>query len=160
MQISLIVAYDKNRVIGKNNQLPWHLPADLWHFKKLTMGNPIIMGRKTFESIGRPLPGRRNVIISRQGDLKIDGCEVFHSVEDALAGLQSESEVMVIGGANIYEQFLNYAHRLYITVVDAEVMGDTFFPQWNKKDWILVSENCFEADAKNEYGYCFQMWER
>lgn len=160
MQISLIVAYDKNRVIGKNNQLPWRLPADLKHFKTLTMGKPIVMGRKTFESIGRPLPGRRNVVISSQSDFKIAGCDVYHSIEAALTALQNEAEIMVIGGARVYEQFLKRADCIYLTVVDAQVAGDAFFPTWDQTNWQLVSQERFEADEKNAYGYCFQEWRR
>ena len=118
MKISLVVAKSKNNVIGKNNQLPWHLPADLKHFKNLTMGKPIIMGRKTFDSIGKPLPGRRNIIISHQPNLFIDGCEVFHSIDDALSALKNETEVMIIGGANLYAQTIERASRLYLTEID------------------------------------------
>src|SRR3990167_4875952 len=138
MKISLVVAKSKNNVIGKNNQLPWHLPADLKHFKNVTMGKPIIMGRKTFDSIGKPLPGRRNIIISHQPNLFIDGCEVFHSIDDALNAVKTEPEVMVIGGANLYAQILDRANCIYLTVIDAEFDGDTFFSELDQDKWKLI----------------------
>ena len=160
MKISIIVAQSKNRVIGKNNQLPWHLPADLKHFKSVTMGKPIIMGRKTFESIGRPLPGRLNVVISRQADLHIPGCDVFNSIEQALSSLDHEDEVMIIGGANLYAQMLDKADCVYLTIVETEVEGDAFFPELSKQEWVLESEACFMSDDKNLYDYRFQVWHR
>lgn len=159
MKISLILAKSKNNVIGRNNQLPWHLPADLKHFKALTMGKPIIMGRKTYESIGKALPGRRNIIISHQKNLKIENGEVFSSIEAALSALKTASEVMIIGGANLYQQFIDRAESIYMTVIDAEFEGDTFFPPLLPQ-WKLLAEEKFLADDKNRYGYCFQVWER
>lgn len=157
MKISLIVAKSKNSVIGKNNQLPWHLPADLKHFKQITLGKPIIMGRKTFDSIGKPLPGRRNIIISRDKKLLIEGCDVFHSIDDALNAVKHESEVMIIGGANLYAQTIARATYIYVTLIDAEMEGDTFFPELNQQ-WKLVSDEKFPADEKNTYPYCFQIY--
>ena len=113
------------------------------------MGKPIVMGRKTYESIGRPLPGRQNVVISRQTDLKIPGCDVFNSIEQALGALQSESEIMVIGGANLYEQLLDKADCIYRTVADVDVEGDAFFPELNSSKWVLRSEECFQSDEKS-----------
>lgn len=159
MKISLIVAKSKNNVIGKNNQLPWHLPADLKHFKQITMGKPIIMGRKTFDSIGKPLPGRRNMIISRDKQLFVEGCEVFNSIDDALSAVKNEPEVMIIGGANLYAQTMSRAKCIYLTLIDAEIEGDTFFPELNQ-EWKLVSEEKFSADEKNLYPYCFQCYEK
>lgn len=157
MKISLIVAQSKNHVIGKNNKMPWHLPADLKNFKNITMGKPIIMGRRTFESIGKPLPGRRNIVISRDTHLQIAGCDVFHSIEDALSSVKNESEVMIIGGANLYAQTISCAHTIYLTVIDAEFDGDTFFPALSD-GWVLQSEEKFSADEKNHYAYCFQVY--
>ncbi|OGT42395.1 MAG: hypothetical protein A3F13_03365 [Gammaproteobacteria bacterium RIFCSPHIGHO2_12_FULL_40_19] len=161
MKLSLIVAKSKNNVIGKNNQMPWHLPADLKHFKQITMGKPIIMGRKTFDSIGKPLPGRRNMIISRDTKLSIAGCDVFHGIDDALKAVKNEPEVMIIGGANLYEQTLARAHCIYLTLIDAEFEGDTFFlaPELNK-EWQLVSEEKFPADDKNLFSYAFQVYKK
>lgn len=160
MKISLIVAKSKNNVIGNNNQLPWRLPADLAHFKKMTIGKPIIMGRKTFESIGRPLPGRRNIVVSRDKQLMIAGCEVFHSIDDALNAVKTEQEVIIIGGANLYGQVLNRAHCIYMTVIDAAFEGDAFFPELNQDHWKLVSEKKYTADEKNKYSYVFLVFER
>lgn len=129
--ISLIVAHDKNHVIGLNNEMPWHLPGDLAYFKKTTMGKPIIMGRNTFESIGRPLPGRRNIVITRNTAYTAEGIEVVHSVEDALELVKDQEEIMVIGGQQIFTEVLPLADRLYITKIDFEFEGDTFFPAYD-----------------------------
>lgn len=158
MKISLIVAKSKNNVIGNNNQLPWHLPADLAHFKSITMGKPIIMGRKTYDSIGKPLPGRRNIIISRNKKLKLAGCDVFHSIDDALNAVKTEQEVMIIGGANLYLQALSRANTIYLTVIDAEFSGDTFFPELNNNEWKLTLEEKHFKDERNKYNYFFQVW--
>jgi len=160
MIISLIVAKSKNNVIGKNNQLPWHLPADLAHFKNVTMGKPIIMGRKTFESIGKPLPGRRNIIITRNKNYAAQGCDVFYSLDDALNALKNEMEVMIIGGANLYSQMLERASRLYLTEVDVDIDGDVFFSSPDPTKWQLISEQKCPIDQKNQYAYCFQVWEK
>ena len=157
--ISIIVAYSKNHVIGKNNQLPWHLPADLKHFKTITMGKPIVMGRKTYESIGKPLPGRRNIIISRGGK-NYEGCDVFSSVDDALYALSNEPEIMIIGGANLFSQTLSLAQRLYITEIDVVIDGDVFFPELHKEEWQIVSNEKHLPDEKNAYIYTFQTWNR
>lgn len=158
MTLSLIVARSRNDVIGKNNQMPWYLPADLKHFKQLTMGKPIIMGRKTFESIGRPLLGRRNIVISRQKTLLIDGCEVFASIDMALAAVSDAPETMIIGGANLYAQVLDRVNCIYMTVIDSEFEGDSFFPALDKKKWQLDQEEKHEPDGVNKHGYCFQVW--
>src|SRR3990167_9398630 len=157
MKISLVVEKSKNNVIGKNNQLPWHLPADLKHFKQVTMGKPIIMGRKTFDSIGKPLPGRRNMVISRNKNLIIEGCDVFHTLDDALHAVESENEVMIIGGENLFLQILNRAHYIYLTVIDAEFDGDTFFLPLSDT-WKLVEDEKHIPDDRNNYSYCFQLW--
>lgn len=159
--ISMIVGMAQNRVIGKDNQLPWHLPADLAWFKKTTMGKPIIMGRKTHESIGKALPGRQNVIITRNKNLSFAGCDVVHSPDEAKALVANEPELMVIGGALIYELFLPMAERLYITQVDTEVAGDAFFPDYEVvADWKLGFVENHEADDRNEYSYSFQQLDK
>ncbi|OGT27092.1 MAG: dihydrofolate reductase [Gammaproteobacteria bacterium RIFCSPLOWO2_02_FULL_42_14] len=157
MKLSLIAAVSSNRVIGNNNRLPWHLPADLKHFKNLTLGKPVIMGRKTFDSIGKPLPNRRNIVISRDKNLVIAGCEIFYSIDSALQAVSSEPEVMIIGGANLYAQTIARADQLYLTIIDAKIDGDAFFPAWDKNQWQLISQERHEADEKNQYAYCFQM---
>lgn len=157
--IALIVAKSQNNVIGKNNQLPWHLPADLKHFKQMTMGKPIIMGRKTFESIGKPLSGRRNIIISRNKKLMINDCEIFYSVDAALNAVKDEKEIMIIGGAALFEQTLPIANTVYLTMVEADFEGDTFFPELSH-EWKLVSEEKHSCDEKNSYSYKYQTYIR
>lgn len=132
--ISLIVAHDKNHVIGLNNEMPWHLPGDLAYFKKVTMGKPIIMGRNTFESIGRPLPGRQNIVITRNKQYQAAGTDVVHSLEAALELVKDEPEIMVIGGQQIFTEALPLAERLYITKIDHEFEGDTYFPTY--EGWV------------------------
>lgn len=158
--ISLVAAMAKNRVIGVDNQLPWHLPADLKHFKALTVGKPIIMGRKTFCSLGKPLPNRTNIIITHQKDFVAPGCVVCHSIDTALKHVQPCDEVMIIGGANIYQQFLPLAHRLYITYVDVELAGDSYFPDFSFERWRLMSNEQHLADERNAYNYAFTLYER
>lgn len=149
--ISLIVAHDENRVIGYQNELPWYLPGDLKYFKQMTMGKPMIMGRKTFESIGRPLPGRRNIVITRNENYAAEGTEVVRSLEEALALVEGEKEVMIIGGAQIFEQAMSIADRLYITFINHTFKGDTYFPTYD--DWKKTS--CQEP-IESEDGYTFQ----
>lgn len=155
MKISFVVAMDKNRIIGANNQLPWNLPADLAHFKRLTLNKPVVMGRKTYESIGRPLPQRRNIIVTRNADYAAEGCEVFTSLDAALAHLKNEEEVMVIGGGELFTQILPQASTLYLTIVDAKVDGDVYFPDWNANEWQEVESQFNEADEKNPFNYTF-----
>ena len=155
MEISIVCAMGNNRVIGKNNQLPWHLPADLKHFKAVTLGKSIIMGRKTHESIGKALPGRHNIVISRQTDLKYHGCDVAPNIEEALDLTGASEEVMFIGGANIYEQILPQANKMYLTFVDINVDGDVFFPEWPENEWLEVNREAHQPDDKNAYGYQF-----
>ena len=149
--ISLIVAHDKNRVIGYENKMPWHLPGDLQYFKEMTMGKPIIMGRKTFESIGRPLPGRRNIVITRNKQYNSDGIETVSSLDEALMLTKNDEEVMIIGGEQIFRLALPLANRLYITQINAEFNGDTFFPSY--EGWQLV--HC-QNEIKSNDGYTFQ----
>ena len=148
-ELCLIVAMTPERVIGVNNTLPWHLPRDLQHFKKTTMGCPVIMGRKTWESIGRPLPGRQNIVVSRQKDYRAEGAEVVTSLADAHKAASAAAQVFVIGGANIYEQALSMADRLYLTEVEATVDGDAWFPQTADSDWEIETEEFVPADDNN-----------
>lgn len=139
--ISLMVAHDPNRVIGRNNQLPWHIPEDLAYFKKHTINKAIVMGRNTFESIGRPLPKRRNIVVSRQKDLTIEGVDVVNSIEDAVKLAEEfHPEVMIIGGEQIFKTVLPTADRLYITLIHDEFEGDTYFPEYGE-GWELTSES-------------------
>ncbi|EKE75745.1 type 3 dihydrofolate reductase [Gallaecimonas xiamenensis] len=161
MILSLVAAMANDRVIGRENDMPWHLPADLKHFKAVTLGKPVVMGRKTFESIGRPLPGRRNLVISRQQGYKPTGVEVFTSLQDALAACADMEEVMVIGGGQIYQQALPLAARLYLTFIDAQLDGDTRFPDWQQNNcWKKVQESHFLADLDNQYNLTFVTFER
>ncbi|MBB1423804.1 type 3 dihydrofolate reductase [Pseudoalteromonas sp. SG43-7] len=156
MKISMIAAMAKNRVIGQDNNMPWHLPADLQHFKAVTMNKPVIMGRKTFESIGRPLPGRRNIVISRNTDYTAAGIDVVTSPEAAISLVCESDEVMVIGGGNIYQQFLKSADTLYLTFIDLDVAGDTQFPDYEQSaNWQVVEELYNQPDDNNIYGYKF-----
>lgn len=159
--LSMIVAHADNRVIGKDNQMPWHMPADLKYFKQTTLKKPVVMGRKTFESIGFPLPGRRNIVISRDNNYAADGIEVVSSIDAALACAQDCEEIMVIGGGSIYEHCLASADRLYITEIALNTEGDTYFPDYLSDDaWQCVSEQAHLADEKNPHNYAFKVYER
>ncbi|WP_368175646.1 type 3 dihydrofolate reductase [Aeromonas sp. R5-4] len=162
MKISMIAAMAHDRVIGKDNQMPWHLPADLAHFKRVTLGKPVLMGRKTFESIGRPLPGRRNLVISRNPDYQAEGIEVVGSVEAALALLAGSSveELMVIGGGHLYAEMLPSADCLYLTRIDLAVEGDTRFPAFDDGQWQRIECESRPADEKNPHPYSFETWQR
>lgn len=139
--ISLIVAHDENNVIGLNNAMPWHLPGDLAYFKRTTMGKPMIMGRKTFESIGKPLPGRTNIVITRDEEYAREGIVIVHSLEEALAQAEKESEeIMIIGGEQIFRMILPMANRLYVTKIEKQYEGDTFFPSYGD-EWQVVSQS-------------------
>ncbi|MCP4980863.1 MAG: type 3 dihydrofolate reductase [Gammaproteobacteria bacterium] len=154
-RLCLIAAMDENRLIGSNNQLPWHLPADLVFFKRTTMGKPIIMGRKTFDSIGKPLPGRRNIIISRNPGFNAEGCEIVDSIRAALSLLNDVDEAMLIGGASLYEQTIANADQLYITLIHHEFEGDTWFPEIDPCEWKQVHREDFDSDPNNSYAYSF-----
>ena len=158
--LSMVVATANNRVIGKDNDMPWHLPADLAYFKKTTLGKPVIMGRKTYESIGRPLPGRQNIVISRDINYKAEGVETVSSVDAALALVSEVEEVMVIGGGAIYQHCLPAADRLYITHIEAEIEGDTQFPFYDTNIWKKVSSSIRLADDKNAYNLSFCVYEK
>ncbi|MGY5451955.1 type 3 dihydrofolate reductase [Agarivorans sp. MS3-6] len=160
MKVAMIAAMAEQRVIGKDNQMPWHLPADLKHFKAVTMGKPVIMGRLTYESIGRPLPGRLNIVISRNPELLIDGVTVVNSVDAALALVPDEAEVMIIGGANIYQQCLHLAEVLYLTFIDKQVEGDAHFPDYQQFQWQEVDRESHLADERNPVNYQFVTLQR
>ena len=150
----------KNRVIGADNRIPWHLPSELKLFKSLTMGHHIVMGRKTYESIDRLLPGRTTVIVTRQHDYSVPGAIVAHSTQEALEACRGDPEVFVIGGAELFRETLPVADRIYFTVVDAEPGGDTFMPEFDMSEWRETSVQTFEADEKHAYGYRFAVLER
>lgn len=158
--ISIIVAASANNVIGAQGDLPWRLSDDLKRFKAVTMGKPVIMGRKTWESIGRPLPGRQNIVITRQEGFAADGCDVVPSTEAATAAAGDAAEIMVIGGSQVYELFLPQAERLYLTRVYADVEGDAFFPVVDENEWRLVSDEPHSADDRNEFDFSFRTYER
>lgn len=162
MTISLVVAAATNNAIGKEGKIPWHLPNDMKHFKNVTWGMPVIMGRKTFESLGKVLPGRKNIVISRQPGWEAEGTVTVKKIEDALfvAKATDAKEVMVIGGGEIYKTLFEKATRIYLTRVEAEPEADTFFPPLHPGDWNLVSQQIHEADEKNIFNYSFQLWER
>lgn len=151
--ISLIAAMTKNRVIGSQGQMPWHLPAELAYFKKITLGKPILMGRKTYDSIGRPLPNRRNFVLSRQPDLVIPGCEIVRSLENVLATIDPSEELMIIGGSSLFEQTIDLADRMYLTFIECELSGDSYFPDWNSLEWKEVSSEFHPQDHRNQYAF-------
>jgi dihydrofolate reductase len=159
MTVALIAAKAENGVIGREGELPWHLPADLKHFKALTTGHAIVMGRKTFESIGRLLPDRRTVIVTRNPNYQQEGATVVRRFEDAVT-LGETEDIFVIGGAEIFRRSLPLADRLYLTVVHATLAGDVLFPDLDEDEWNLVDDEYHEANGKNRYAYSFQRWER
>jgi dihydrofolate reductase len=160
MKVTLIVAYGRNRAIGKNNKMPWHLPADLAHFKRTTLGHPVIMGRNTFESIGRPLPGRRNIVVSRSGKVLHEGVSVAPSLEAALAACSSEAEVFVLGGAQIFVAALPLAQRIIATEIDADFDADVFFPAIDRAQWRESARAHHAVDEKNAYALDFVTYDR
>lgn len=160
--LSMIFANDRNYLIGKDNWIPWDIPNDLDYFKTMTTGKTIIMGRKTFESFGKPLPNRHHVVLTRNKDFQADGCVVFHQIEDVLDYIKqfSDQEVIVIGGSEIYQQFLNYADRLYITYIDTEFEGDTYLPKFDLSNWQLTSKEKGIKNEENPYDYYFLQYDR
>jgi len=158
--ISIIVAVSTNNVIGRQGELPWRLSDDLKHFKAVTMGKPIIMGRKTWESIGRPLPGRQNIVITRQPGFEAHGCDVVMSIEEGIIAAGDVEEVMVIGGSQAYDLVLPVAERLYLTRVHAEIEGDAFFPEIDENQWGLISDEPHDADETNEHPFSFRTYRR
>lgn len=157
--ISLIFATSENGVIGKNGSLPWDLPDDLKHFRDLTRGKTVIMGSKTYESIGHPLPKRRNIIISRDQNYQVEGCEVVHSPQEALELAQNDGEIMIIGGATIYEAFLPLADRVYLTRVHTQIEGDTFFT-FDESKWQLTEQIDHPTDEQHQYAFSFLTYVR
>ncbi len=162
MRLSLLLAASENGVIGKDNQLPWHLPNDLKYFKNLTWGLPILMGRKTFLSIGKPLPGRKSIVITRQKTWQHQGVDAVHSVKDAIkkGTNYGAKEIFVIGGAEIFRSSLPEADRVYLTRIHQSFEGDVFFPELDKTEWQLTSERFCAKDEKNTYDHTYQVWER
>ncbi|MBS4209835.1 dihydrofolate reductase [Bacillus sp. FJAT-50079] len=159
--ISFLWAEDRNGLIGKNNDLPWRLPADLKYFKETTMGHPIVMGRKTYESIGRPLPGRTNIILTRDQNYQTEGCLVFYSKEALSEWISTQNtEVFITGGSEIFSLFLEEVDRLYVTKIDEVFEGTTYFPKLNWDEWTLDSNQKGPKDEKNPYDYEFQVYER
>ena len=159
--ITIVVAMGKNREIGADNQLLWHLPKDLKHFKELTSGHPIIMGRKTYESIGKPLPNRTNIVISRKNDWFEEGILIVGSIKEALKFAKKIDEnVFIIGGGTVYEQTIDLADQLEVTLVDAELKADTFFPKIDEKKWLKTNETTHKKDEKNQFDFSFQTFER
>ncbi len=154
--ISIIVAYANGRVIGRQGKIPWHLPDDLQHFKRITSGHTVVMGRKTYESIGHPLPQRRNIVLTHSDEIDIPGFEVVHSKEEVLA----LGDVFIVGGASLYRQFLEVAERLYITEVELDIKGDAFFPTWSSDDFTLISSRAGVLDEKNSAPHTFLLYER
>jgi dihydrofolate reductase len=159
-RLSLIVAMAKNRVIGAGGRIPWHLPNELQLFKRITMGHHIIMGRKTYESIGRLLPGRTTVIVTRQPAYQVPGALIAHSFADAVARCPADDEILVIGGGELYREALPQADRIYLTTVDAEPPGDTFMPEFNPEEWRETSGESFSADARHAYAYRLAVYDR
>ena len=160
MKLSIIVAISENHVIGRDGGLPWHLSADLKNFKRLTMGHPIIMGRKTYDSIGRPLPGRTSIVITRQDSYQPDGVETVGTIADALKRAEPSDEAFVIGGAEIYRLALPLADRLYVTRVHATVEGDVMFPELDPTEWQLQSAEPHKADEQNDFDFAFESYFR
>ncbi len=156
---TIVVATSENHVIGKDNKLLWHMPGDLKHFKDITTGHTVIMGRKTFDSVGKPLPNRRNVIITRQS-ITIEGCEVVNSIEAALSLCKDELEVFIVGGAEIYKQAMSITDRIYLTIIHKIFEGDSFFPEINKQEWKEVFREDHQPDHKNPLPYSFITYER
>lgn len=160
MLISLIAAMDRNHAIGRDGAMPWHLPADLQFFKRVTLGKPVIMGRKTYDAIGRPLPGRLNIVVTRDPLWRAEGVYVVHSLEDAFLAAAEYEEVMVIGGANLYAQVLPEADRLYLTKIEGEFEADTYFPDFDRAEWREIASERRTADEKNPYPCRFVTLER
>lgn len=166
MIISIIAALGNSRVIGNKNRLPWDLPADMDHFRELTLGKPIIMGQNTFDSIGRALPGRYNIVLTRDKELLIPNCEMAYSLDEAVELAEksemgkNSNEVMICGGASIYEQYLDRANKMYLTFIEGDFEGDTFFPEFSSEEWEEIEKVSHKIDEKNKYPYSFVVFER
>jgi dihydrofolate reductase len=159
-KVSMVVAVAENWVIGKKGGLPWKLPADMKHFKDLTTGHTVIMGKKTYDSIGKPLPNRTNIVVARDSSLDISGCIAVRSIGEALEAAPDDQEIFVIGGAEIYNSFLSLTQKIYLTQIHHEFDGDTFFPKLNLAEWSEKKRQNFKADDKNPYNYSFIILER
>ncbi len=159
-RISIIAALARNRVIGRDNQLPWRLPADLRHFKALTVGKPIIMGRRTWESLPGLLPDRPHIVVTSEAGYSAEGCTVVHSIDQALTAAGEVAEVMIVGGAELYTQLLPRAERMYLTLVQAEIEGDAFFPNFDADQWREIAREDHPSDERNPYPYSFITLER
>lgn len=160
MKISLIAAMDLNRVIGKDNDIPWRIPEDWKHVQRVTNGHPIILGRKNLESIGRALPNRRNIVMTRDHNYQFDGCEIVHSIEEVFEAVKGEDEIFIFGGEEIYKMFMPYVTKMYITCIHHEFEGDTFFPEFNMSEWKGLAGKKGIKDDKNPYDYYFHVYER
>lgn len=160
MRVSVIVAASANNVIGINGKLPWRLPEDLRRFKELTMGKPMLMGRLTYDSIGKALPGRRSIILTRQADFQAEGCEVVATADAAIAAAGDVEELMIIGGGKLYEQILPKSDRIYLTRVHTHIDGDTFFPEINPAEWRSINAENFPVTANRQYGFTFETLQR
>lgn len=158
-RIVLMAAMARNRAIGIDGRMPWHLPGELKHFKTATMGKPIVMGRRTYESIGKPLPGRQNIVVSRNPDHRLEGCTVCTSLEAALEVAEGE-EVMIIGGGTIYQQAMELATHMLLTLIDCEPEADTWFPAWDQAEWRLLEKTHYPADEKNAYSFDVCLYQR
>lgn len=157
--INIIAAMSKNRVIGKNGEIPWHIPEDFHHFREVTINHPVVMGRKTFESIGKPLANRTNIILTRNKNFQSDGCLVYSSIDEIINNYKDE-KVMIIGGQEIYNQFMPYADVIYLTYVDQYFEGDAYFPEFEGENWLKVSEQKGIKNENNPYDYYFQIYKR
>ncbi len=155
MVISIIAAMDTNKLIGKCGHLPWKLPADMKHFRELTLEKPVIMGRRTFDSIGKPLANRTNIILTHDREYRVKGCVIVHTVDEALTQVRNHEETMIIGGSSIYKQFLQCANRFYLTQIHDSFDGDTYFPPFNPRDWQQISRLNFKPDKSNPHAYSF-----
>ena len=162
MKISLVAAMDANRVIGADNDMPWHLPADMKRFRSVTLGKPVVMGRRTYESIGTPLPQRENIILTRDTSFAAPGCLVFQELTAVFKTFAERDvdELMIIGGGEVYAQAMPQAGHLYLTRIDAELNGDTWFPEFDERKWIKVSEETHHRDERNAYNLTFEHWQR
>jgi dihydrofolate reductase len=160
MKLSLIAAMSKNRVIGIDNRMPWHLSADLKRFRAVTWGKPILMGRKTYQSIGRPLPGRENIVLTSDKAYRAEGCSVAHSLDQALEAVAHHPEAMIIGGSALYQAALPLAERLYLTRIDQDFQGDTFFPEFDESQWREVECRLVDNDPAVSFAYAFTIWDR
>ncbi|QYR19025.1 dihydrofolate reductase [Paenibacillus sp. sptzw28] len=162
MTITMIAAMAHNRAIGVDNRMPWRLPAELAHFQRSTLGKTVLMGRKTFESLGKPLKNRLNVVLTRSSSCVPEGCEVVNSVQEALEryAASSDTELVVIGGAEVYKQFLPYADKLLLTEVEAEIDGDAFFPSFNENEWMVTDSEAYSKDEKNAYNFYIRTYVR